>query len=66
MKCNNCLINTSFEVVSSIFSDLTLALLWPNGAIQAKSTFGIDFNEKEFGAEREKKEYFQEKGRLRQ
>ena len=64
MKCNNCLITINFEVVRNIFSDLTLPLLWANGAIQTKSTFGIDFDEKTFGAEREKECCCKDKGRL--
>lgn len=60
MKYNNRSITINSEIVRNIFSDLTLALL------QTKSTFGIDFNEKEFGAEREKEECCKEKGRLPQ
>lgn len=47
MKWNNFLIDINFKFVKSIFfSDLTSALLLANGAIQTKSTFGIDFSEK--------------------
>lgn len=61
MKCNNCLITIDFEVVRNIFPDLTLALLWGNGAVQTKSTFGIDFNEKGVWS-RERKRMLQREG----
>lgn len=66
MKRNNCSIAINLEALRNTYSDLTLGLLWANGATQTKSTCGIDFKEKKFVAEREKECCCEEKGRLPQ